>query len=78
MPRAVEQSAGAIALEPTARWILVDYPAALPGWYPIKAIRRAQDWVAIDCGREAPYVVPATKRLWWSTEQPPAEWWKPW
>lgn len=73
MPRAVQQ-----AREPDARWILVEHPAARPGWYEVKAIRRSPGWVTVDCGRGTPYVVRDSWSLWWSPVRPPAEWWKPW
>lgn len=78
MPRTAERLASAIAEDRQTGWILVQPPAAAPGWYLIRGIVREQTWVSIDCGRGAAYVVPAHVRLQWAPVEPPEDWSKPW
>lgn len=77
MPRVVERRASELD-GGTRGWIMVENPAAKPGWYPIRRIGHEPHWVTIDCGRGTPYVVPAFRILQWSPVEPPDAWWNPW
>lgn len=78
MPRVIERRASEVAVEPVRGWILVEHPAAAPGWYRIRDTSQVPKWVTIECGRGAPYVVPAHKLLQWCPVEPPEIWWIPW